>query len=299
MGYRTGLTLLAALLGVAPAVAAGLRVGGLQPPAALTEAERSTVLSSGQELPAAAQVATGHEGRVELLAGGVRLMLGPDSRLQLLDDAAGIRAVLMDGALRARGGTRTAPEQLVVGVGRLDVRLRGAEALLELRSASETVCLLSGHLDIRAEIPVPWEIERPGLCLTVDPDGKHFVADAAARGLLERRLAQVELPVAGGAPRSKSGVIAGAARPPRATAGTGEDGRWTVVLGSFSDQAGALRFAGAAASRLGELSVLEVDAGDGRRLWRVCHGSYPTPERARAERDALRAEFPGAWVAPR
>lgn len=269
-------------------------------PAALRTAAETQKLEAGRVVDSEATVVTGSEGRARLLSGeGLRLELGEDTELHLVPAAEGAAAagaaVLLDGRLRARAGDRSEPIEMHINVGRLRVRLRGAEAWLEKTAAVDTVCLLSGHVDIQSELDVPWSITRPGYCLIVEPDGSWWENDASANGVLERKLASTGFPREVTPPsRVKSQALD---RPePSAAEATGAN--WTVVLGSFGEERNALRFAAQLASRLGELAVLPV-TNDGQIVYRVCLGDYTDRARAERLRDDMRVDYPGVWIAPR
>lgn len=293
--------LLVLLMAGMPAVASPVFVERIKAPAALRIGGETVKLAPGRTIEGETTVVTGGDGRARLLSGeGLRLEVGADTELHLVPGAdqavAAGAGVLLKGQLRARAGDRAKPIELHLNVGRLRIRLRGAEVWLEKTPAVETVCLLSGHVDIRSELDVPWSISRPGYCLVVEPDGSWWENDASANGVLERKLAATGFPSAAVAPaRVKSQALKSA--PSKAPAAS-DARRWTVVIGSFADERNALRFAASLAGRLGELSVLPVPDG-GDTVYRVCLGDYEARARAERLRDDMRVDYPGVWVAPR
>ena len=293
-----------ALASLAPAVAAeDYRIDEVRAPAAVmagTDTEAARV--GGRFLPGQ-QLSTGTAGRVRLTApGGIQITLGGNTQVQALDEGreSARHLVLLSGAMRARAGDRQHPGELHVNVGRLRVRLRGAEAWFEQTPAVETVCLLSGDVDIRSALDLPWSIARPGHCLIVEPDGTWWESDAAAVGVLERKLAMTafERPVVAAKAHALQGAVE--AVEDAAVSAPAGDGQalWTVVVGSFTEERNALAFAANLSRRLGELSVRAVTEGE-RTVYRVTLGAYADRTRAEKLRDDMRVDFPGAWVAPR
>lgn len=294
-----------------------LAVSRVAPTAELRRGDEIRELRSRVPLRTDDRVVTGPQGRVALqLYGGGALRLGGDSTLRLHSieppgpgNGGVAKLVLERGALRldARSRASQLPQDYRLNAGRLRLRVFGGEAWAEITARGENVCLLSGAVEIVTDTGGE-RLDEPGTCLLFGAGGRLPVrgdgGEALARKLLRTAFAddinaralaeQTPLPTAEVLPPADTPAAAPAVEPAPATAGP----RWTLVLASFPDPAGAEN-AVRSWLNLGETpQVRRSDTPSGVRF-RLTVGDYPDLAQARAALAELRSRqlnAAEAWV---
>jgi hypothetical protein len=228
------------------------------------------------------------------------LTLGADAELFLHSadppDAgrgALLRAQLVRGALRVDGRPKSGlpPQDLRLNLGQLRLRVFGAEVWMERSASAETVCLLSGAVEIQSSAG-PERLDAPGDCLLfgahgrrlhVRPDGEETLARKLVRTAFAEdyvtRIAAEQAPAAAPAQAAPPGTEAA---PVPAPAAIPPPPAPSAPRGAAPGGAVGLPPAPAAGA-----------AGPGRREpasgWTVVVASFPEQPAAEAEAARLRA----------
>lgn len=265
--------------------AARLPVDALRvaPPAQYERERVPANLLPRQSLEAGDLIRTGDNGRVMLGFAGVSILtLGGEAEL-LLHSAdppsqgrgALLRLKLDRGALRvdAKPRPNLPPQDLRLNVGRLKLRVYGGDVWAEAGERGETVCLLSGAVEILGPIGDE-RLDLPNECLVVSNENRRMLLKPG--DALSRKLARTAFGVEQERPRQKG---------------------WTLVVASVADEAAAQAKADVLRSRGLPAEVRIFDAEDSR-IYRVVLGTFATRELA----DAYAAQVAeshgvrGAWL---
>ncbi|MDM4770426.1 SPOR domain-containing protein [Solimonas sp. SE-A11] len=309
------------LAGLAYAQPLPLAVARVAPTAELRRGDEILELRSRVPLSPDDRVVTGPQGRVSLqLYGGGALRLGGDSTLRLHSieppgpgNSGVAKLILERGALRldARGRSGQPPQDYRLNAGRLRLRVFGGEAWTEVTSRGESVCLLSGAVEIVADTGGE-RLDQPGACLVFGQGGRLPVhgdgGEALARKLLRTAFAddlnaralaeQTPEPVAEVLPPADPAVASPEAAPVPVPATPGP--RWTLVLASFPDPAAAENAVRSWLNQGETPQVRRSDTPSGVRF-RVTVGDYADLAQARAGLTELRSRqlnAAEAWVMP-
>ena len=287
-----------------PAVAeAGLTASRIAMPAVIRYGAEQRALKPGTEIRASNILKSGHGGRIELRDGGNTIRLGEEAEMYVHEQHDGqLKAVLIHGAAHLiSAGMR--PLDLRFNVGRLRLKLSGADVWVEQASDGETVCLLAGSVEVQSDLAPPRSLNKPNQCLFVDRLGDALLIKADRQGTLARKLAKTGLgseepasgapaPVVSSVSRAASPQAAAApAKPASAAAGEG----WTIVLASHSTQERAERQA-AKFNAQGILAEVRAQRSDRGRVYRVVSGVMPDEAEARAQLQRIRSRYPDAWL---
>lgn len=171
------------LLAATAAQAAGdllaLRVAS---PVMVTSAGRDTPLTPGRALLAGEVLSAGPRGRAALqLDGGGLITLGSLGSVQVYAASAGAASSpalgkfkLLAGPLKAdsRGYSGGLPQDLRLNVGGLKVRVYGASVWGAVTREGDTLCLISGAVEVQAGGTPDLRLDAAGDCLRRSPDGR-------------------------------------------------------------------------------------------------------------------------------
>lgn len=218
-----------------------------------------------QQLESGDVVRTGDNGRIMLsFAALSTLTLGGDAEL-LLHSAdppsrgrgALLRLKLSRGALRveARPKPNLPPQDIRLNVGRLKLRIYGSEVWTEVSERGETVCLLSGAIEIIGPIGDE-RLDLPNECLVVSNENRRMVLKPG--DALSRKLARTAFGAEQNRPRQNG---------------------WTLVVSSLAEEATAQAQADSLRTRglPAEVRIYDVE---GSRIYRVVVGAFATRELA-------------------
>ena len=218
-----------ALLAASPALAqiAGT-IEGVQVPAWVERAGARLPVLPGTQLRAGDQVATGAGARLLIrLAEGSVVKLGENARMSFAEVSPGadlFKAALnvLQGAFRfttdvvSKARTR---REVSIRASQVVAGIRGTDLWGRSRPGNEIVCLIEGEIEVVADGEQPVAMNHP-LQFYRRLDGKTQPLDAVDAVQLEQWSLETEMELGKGALRT--------------------GGRFTVVLASFADQAGAL-----------------------------------------------------------
>lgn len=166
-------------------------------PAHLLTDESRQELSPGRRFAVGDRISTGAGGRVALqLNGGARLTLGEESELlvhsmetQRTDSSPLARLALTRGSVRLEsariGGTSS---DVRLNVGSLRLRVLGAELWAATESRGDSVCLLSGAVEIASETGQD-RLDQPGDCLFFNAQYRRLLLKPDSPETLARKLA--------------------------------------------------------------------------------------------------------------
>lgn len=325
-----GLAALAALSLALPAAAQNLRPGQL--PLTVSRVAATAELRRGDDIleltvrvPVNAddRLVTGPQGRVAMtLFGGGGLRLGGDSSLRVTNigppepGTSGVVKLLLErGALRldARARSGMPPQDFRANIGQLRLRVFGGEAWAEITARGEAVCLLSGAVEIVTDTGGE-RLDEPGSCVIFGAGGRLPVrgdgGEALARKLLRtafsddvnaRALAEMSpQPVLEVLPPLEATAPAAPVEPAPALPPVATGPRWTLVLASLPDPAGAESAVRNWQAQGQSPQVRRSETPTGVR-YRVTVGDYGELPKARAALAELRGRHPeaaGAWVMP-
>lgn len=302
---------LGSILGLAllvPAVSAqaqdGMTATRVALPAVLRHGASQVALKPGAKAGSGDLIKSGHGGRVEIREGGNTVRLGESAEFYIHEMHAGqLKAVLVHGAAHLiTSGNR--PLDMRINVGRLRLKLSGADVWAEQASDGETVCLLAGVVDVQSDLAPPRAMNVPGQCLFVDRLGDPLLIKADRQGTLARKLAQTgfgsdepEAPVEVARPRTIQPLAARPAEPvePPAARASAPASGWTVVLASHKESALAQRHA-QQFSAAGVAAEVREQRSDRGTMFRVVTGVHPDEAQARARLQQLRKRYPDAWL---
>ena len=279
----------------------GLTATRVAMPAVLRHGAKQEGLKPGATAGSGDLIKSGHGGRVEVREGGSTIRLGEAAEFYIHEMHAGqLKAVLVHGAAHLiSNGTR--PLDMRINVGRLRLKLTGADVWAEQASDGETVCLLAGAVDVQSDLAPPRSMNVPGQCLFVDRLGDPLLIKADRQGTLARKLAQTgfgsDEPEAAPEvarprriqPLSAQPASAPAAAPAQAAAS------WTVVLASHHERGLADRHVQQFAAA-GVAAEVREHMNDRGRIFRVVTGTHADEAQARAHMQRIRQRYPDAWL---
>lgn len=304
-GWLTAAVGGAALLLPALAVQAqdGLTATRVAMPAVLRHGAKQEGLKPGAVAGSGDLIKSGHGGRVEVREGGNTIRLSEAAEFYIHEMHAGqLKAVLVHGAAHLiSSGHR--PLDMRINVGRLRLKLSGADVWAEQASDGETVCLLAGAVDVQSDLAPPRSMNVPGQCLFVDRLGDPLLIKADRQGTLARKLAQTgfgsdepEAPPEVARPRRVQPLAAQAAPAPVAPPLQAPVQAWTVVLASHRERGLADRHVQQFAAA-GVAAEVREHMNDRGRIFRVVTGTHTDEAQARAYLQRIRQRYPDAWLA--
>lgn len=278
----------------------GLTATRVAMPAVLRHGAKQEGLKPGATAGSGDLIKSGHGGRVEVREGGNTIRLGEAAEFYIHEMHAGqLKAVLVHGAAHLiSSGNR--PLDMRINVGRLRLKLTGADIWAEQASDGETVCLLAGVVDVQSDLAPPRSMNVPGQCLFVDRLGDPLLIKADRQGTLARKLAQTgfgsDEPEAApevARPRRTQPMAAQATpAPPPSPAPVSA---WTVVLASHRERGLADRHVQQFAAA-GVAAEVREHMSDRGRIFRVVTGTHVDEAQARAHMQRIRQRYPDAWL---
>ncbi len=194
------------VLAAVPALASGeLAVSRLTGTATISHDGKSQPASIKQGLMPGDVIAAGARSRAGLsLGNGGAFTLAGLSELQVFDADKGsaktpalAKLKLLAGAVRvvSNAGTGKLPQDVRLNVGTLKTRIYGSEAWGASTAEGDTVCLISGAIEIQTSSTEPLErLSEPGACLRRSPEGKVSKLTAAGDAILPAAIAATAFP---------------------------------------------------------------------------------------------------------
>lgn len=164
------------------AIAADLVALRVTAPATLLRAGSSATLAANQAVTAGDVVSAGARGKVALQLGGSGLMtlssLGDvqvfDARVGNAKQPAIAKLKLLAGAMRidSRAIKGKPTQDVRLNVGSLKTRLLNADAWAANTAEGDTVCLMTGSINVQTSGQADERLDQPGSCLRREPDGQ-------------------------------------------------------------------------------------------------------------------------------
>lgn len=261
----------------APALAA-LESVRVAPPVEVQQGARRESLLPRKPLTAGDTIVTGAQGRATVQLDAASLItLGAASELYVHSvvepPAAVLRLALVRGAalIDGRPSDGPLPQDIRLNAGRMRVRIYGAQAWASLEDIGETVCLLSGAVEMQIVGIGPARLDQPGDCYFVNRRGQRSLITPDTDTLM-RKLARTDYTLT-------------------------EPGRWTVVIGSFTDAESAQAEAMGLRERGVQAAVRTFRDGV-RNRYRLTVGQYDNRRAAEAAAAEARQllSVTSAWV---
>ena len=202
-------------------------VEGVQMPAWVERDGRKLPLLPGMELRAGDQIVTGAGSRIAVkLSEGSLVKLGENGQLRFTEVSAtreAFKAALgvLEGAFRftTNVAAKERKREVRIRAGQVTAGIRGTDVWGRARAANEMVCLIEGEVEVGAEGEPPMTMNQP-MQFYRRVDGKTMPVGMVDKEQLARWSSEVDM------------------QPGKGLARRG--GRYSVTLGSFEEQNGAL-----------------------------------------------------------